>query len=135
MEKPIEKWTRKDFEALPVRDWQEEVGEFDSLVILPTRSMHDSGFRLMDFVAIKKSIPFIRLSGCSDVIHLDGIGGYGHNWREENGGLPVSIVPKGWSIDCLKTSGLLRIFSDDTLKAGTALSSFDLYAIKKNNQV
>ena len=70
--KDINSWTRKDFDALPGRDWDEDIGEFDSLVILPTKRIHDSGFRCMDFVAVRKGVPLIRLSGCSDVIHIDG---------------------------------------------------------------
>jgi hypothetical protein len=124
--KSFEYWSKKELEALPERKWDEEIGEFDSLIILPTRYMHDSGFRCMDFVAVKGKEPFCRLSGCSDVIHIDGIGGYGE-WK---GNLPTVIPPKGWSIDCLKKSGLLRLFSDGKLKAGRALSSFDLYALK-----
>jgi hypothetical protein len=123
--KPVDDWTRKDFESLPVRKWNEDVGEFDNLVILPTRRLHDSGFRCMDFVAVRGSEPLCRLSGCSDVIHIDGIGGFG----EWHGTVPKLIPPKHWSIDCLKKSGLLRIFCNKKLKAGEALSSFELFAL------
>jgi len=124
--KSFEYWSRKEFEVLPERKWDEEIGEFDSMIILPTKHIHDSGFRCMDFVAVKGKEPFCRLSGCSDVIHIDGIGGYGE-WK---GNVPTVTPPKGWSIDCLKKSGLLRLFSDGKLKAGRALSSFELYALK-----
>lgn len=120
-------WTKKELQALPLREWGEDIGEFDSLIILPTEHLHDSGFWCMDFVAVKGAEPFCRLSGRSDVIHIDGIGGYGE--RTQN--VPTIIPPKGWSIDCIKKSKLLRIFSDGKLKAGSALSSFDLYAVKQ----
>lgn len=122
----FEYWTKKELEALPAREWNEDIGEFDSLIILPTKHLHDSGFWCMDFVAVKGNEPFCRLSGCSDVIHIDGIGGYGE-WKQN---VPTVIPPKGWSIDCLKKSKLLRLFSDGKLKAGRALSSFVLYAVK-----
>jgi hypothetical protein len=122
----FEYWTKKELEALPAREWGEDIGEFDSLIILPTKHLHDSGFWCMDFVAVKGNEPFCRLSGCSDVIQIDGIGGYGE-WKQN---VPTVIPPKGWSIDCLKKSKLLRVFSDGKLKAGRALSSFDLYAVK-----
>ena len=130
--KPAERWTRKEFEALPIREWNEDIGEFDTLVILPTRRLHDSGFRCMDFIAIKEGTPICRLSGCSDVIHINGIGGYGFKWLEKYGKCPDKIKPTDWSIDCLKTSGLLRIFTHGKLRAGEALSSFELFSIKKN---
>jgi hypothetical protein len=125
--KNINLWTRKEFEALPCRGWNEDIGEFDSLVVLPKRHIHDSGFRCMDFIAVKDNVPFIRLSGCSDVIHVDGIGGMGYNWVEKYGKCPDLVPPSGWSIDCLKTSGLLRMFTHKKLLAGTALSSFEIY--------
>jgi len=103
--KDINEWTRKEFDALPGREWDQEV-QFDSLVILPTRQIHDSNYRCMDFVAV--------------VIHINGIGGYGKDWFTEY-----------WSIDCLKKSGLLRMFTHGKLTCGPALSSFELYSIKK----
>lgn len=124
----FEYWTKKELEALPERKWDEEIGEFDSLIILPTKHLHDSGFWCMDFVAVRGREPFCKLSGCSDVIHIDGIGGYG-KW-DSRSGVPTLVPPKGWSIDCLKKSKLLRLFSDGKLRAGRALSSFELYAVK-----
>jgi len=122
--------TRKEFDALPERKWGEDIGEFDSLVILPGRAkdMHDSGFRCMDFVAVRQAEPICRLSGCSDVVHINGIGGYGKNWGCKGGGVPKTIEPISWSIDCLAKSGLLQLFCRHKLEAGEALSSFELYA-------
>lgn len=120
-EKSFELWTRKEFEALPYREWNEEI-VCDSLVILPTRRMHDSGFRCMDFVAIRGNKPICRCSGCSDVIHLGGIGG--NNYAFNKQGIPKKTA---WSIDCLKSSGLLRVFCDHKLVLGSALSSFEIF--------
>jgi hypothetical protein len=122
----INKWTKRQLRRLPSRGWNEDIGEFDSLVILPTKRMHDSGFRIMDFVAVKDNKPICKLSGCSDVLHIDGIGGYG-NWNLGKR-IPKSIPPKGWSIDCLERSGLLRLFSDGELTVGAALSSFEIFS-------
>jgi hypothetical protein len=47
--KSVADYTRKEFEQLPIRKWQEEIAEFDSLIILPTKKIHDSGCRCMDF--------------------------------------------------------------------------------------
>lgn len=127
--KALGDYSRKELDSLPERGWNEDIGEFDSLIILPLRGLHESGFRKMDFVAVKDNTPFCRLSGCSDVIHIDGIGGRGE-WRGE-GGIPSSVIPKGWSIDCLKKSGLLRLFCaySCSIKAGLALSSFEVFGV------
>ena len=95
------------------------------MVIIPLDYAHDSGWMCMDFVAVNEDDePVCRLSGCSDVLNLDGIGGYG-NWR--GGEVPRYIETKGWSIDCLPC-GYLRLFSRSTLTAGPALSNFEIYA-------
>ena len=118
--------TKEDFKKVPERGgWSRDIGEFSSLVIIPQDYAHDSGWMCMDFVAVNKDgEPICRLSGCSDVLNLDGIGGFG-NWRL--GKLPNHIEPKGWSIDCLPC-GYLRLFSRSTMTAGPALSSFEIYA-------
>lgn len=131
----IENMTKKEFLALPHRKWDEGV-EFRSLVIIPgsgqKNKLHDSGYRCMDFVAVnEKGEPFCLLSGCSDVIHIDGIGGYGKDWLEKCGGMPRTIPISGWSIDCLAKSGLLRIWPmSSKMTCGGALSSFEIFALK-----
>lgn len=123
----ISEMTRADFNAVPMRDnWQAEI-RCDSLVILPLRTKHDSGYRCMDFVACAKNEPICRLSGCSDVIHFEGIGGYGYRWLQRFGRYPDTIRPSDWNIDCLPKSGLLRIWSRHGLICGVAVSSFELY--------
>lgn len=119
----IHEMKRKDFDALPRRKWDEDIGEFEELIILPLRSLHDSGYRLLDFIAVKGGEPIARLSGCSDVIHINGIGGY----SKFKGEIPRLIEPIGWSIDCLPKSGLLRLFTGESLTAGEALSRFEIY--------
>ncbi len=117
---------KEDFENVPERGgFQRDVGEFHSLVIIPQDYAHDSGWMCMDFVAVdKKGEPICELSGCSDVLNLDGIGGYGDL---RPGMLPHFIEPKGWIVDCLPC-GYLRLFSRSTMTAGAALSSFEIYA-------
>lgn len=125
----IMKMSKKDFLNVPEREsWSGEVSGFDSIVILPTCKMHDSGYRCMDFVAVDdKNEPICRLSGFSDVIHINGIGGYG----ECGAKIPVIFPPIGWKIDCLPC-GLLRLFGKhNSLKAGPALSDFELFCISE----
>ena len=113
--------TKEDFKKVPERGgWSRDIGEFNALVIIPQDYIHDSGWMCMDFVAVSKNgEPICRLSGCSDVLNLDGIGGCGK--------IPSRIEPKGWSIDCLPC-GYLQLSSRSTMTAGPALSSFEIYA-------
>jgi len=128
--------TRKDFEALPHREWNDDIGTFHSMVILPGRikNMHDSGYRTMDFVATKDGKAICRLSGCSDVIHIEGIGGMGKYVMNSNmgNGYWLGDLSHGWSIDCLPKSGLLQLFpGSGSMTVGTALSSFEVFGEPK----
>lgn len=111
--KTIFDMTKEDFNKVPKRDnrWS-DFGEFRSLVIIPMDYEHDSGWMCMDFVAVNdEGEPICRLSGCSDVLTFNVIGGCG----------------KRWSIDCLPC-GYLRLFSQSALTAGPELSIFEIYA-------
>ena len=69
--KAAEQMTRKELEAVPHRKWDDNIGEFVSLIILPTRYKHDSGFACMSFIAVDENDePIGRIGGGSDVIHL-----------------------------------------------------------------
>lgn len=127
-------WTRKEFEALPRADWKNEIGEVDSLIILPTRRKHDSGYRCMEFVTIQNGKPTYIVSGCSDVIHLAGMSGCNCDYRNTNideysNRVINNAVPRiCWRIDSLPVSGLLRLFCDGRIYIGQSLSSFEIFA-------
>ncbi len=135
-EKDINGMTRKEFRGLTRREWDEEI-ICDSIIILPGRTgdLHESGFRCMDFVAVRDNKPVCLLSGCSDVIHVDGISGWGENWLNKYSGIPTLVPPSGWSIDCLSRSGLLRMWpAGKKIKCSAALSSFEMYAVEKEEE-
>ena len=120
-------WYKWQFLSLPYRSsFNSKEDNISSIVIISMKYLHDSGFKCMDFVAIREDKPVCRLSGSADVINLDGIGGLGKDWLCKNSTL---VSPKDWSIDSLPTSGLLRIFFSGYLVAGADLSNFELYAI------
>ena len=130
--KNLTQYTITEFRNLPKRKFGEDVGNFDSLVILPTRRKHDSGYRCMEFVAVKGENPVCRMGGYSDVIHLLGLDGFNCFGGNDNKKLFIRRTENitfnaAFRIDCLPC-GLLRIFaSHNQLKAGMDLSSFELY--------
>ena len=116
--KLVPKWTR-EFKIKGVPLWKYSESH-----------IHDSGYRLIDFVAVEKAIPFCRLGGNADVCHFEGIGAFGLRWKAE-GDLAGARATR-WNFDCLPTSGLLHIWNDDgKLCAGPNLSSFELYVVEK----
>jgi len=121
----IENMTKKEFEALPFRGHFNTPVICDSIVILPTRRKHNSGWGCMDFVACREEKAICRLSGCSDVMGMNcmtGISEVEQLW-----------ALKGWSIDCLFKSKLLHLWSRHSyeIKCGESLSSFDITFMKR----
>lgn len=121
----IKEMTREDFQKVPFRDsWCCKLPPFKSIVIIPTDERHDSGWQCMEFVGVDENMePVVRMSGCSDVINIDGIGGYGQ-WNDE---IPRSRPIQAWSIDCLPKSGYLRLFCNGQIVVGHDLSSFEIF--------
>lgn len=129
--KNLTQYTIKEFRALPKRQFGEDIGNFDSLVILPTRWKHDSGYRCMEFVAVKGETPVCRMGGGSDCLHILGIDGTNvKNPSTNNAWLYRTRNNMSFNaqlrIDCLPC-GLFRIFCKHDLIAGMDLSSFELY--------
>ena len=81
---------------------------FNDIIIVPTNTIHESGFRCMKFVLVRFGKIVGAVSGWSDVIHFNGIGGYGHTSYEKKG--------YGYKIDCLAESRCIRIMTDRELE-------------------
>lgn len=130
----VNEWTRKELEALPYRKKWNETITCGSVVILPLRGLHGSGYRLMDFIAVDRhGVPICKLSGCSDVLHIEDIGGFGYEWSSRYDSVPQTVPATGWSFDCLPKSGLLRLFCDKDIVCEAALSSFSVCSKPKES--
>lgn len=137
--------TKEDFAKLPKLGVDDYEGfdpmkdTFESLVVIPTGELHDSGFGCMEFALLNDiGEPICRVNGIADVICIDGIGGYGvrnifkaHRLID---GTPV-VRPHGWKIDCLPC-GYLRLFCGARLmleRPYWTSSTFEIYA-EENKQ-
>jgi hypothetical protein len=136
-------WTIEQFKALPEPSsfTNEEVGLIEGLIIIPTDKLHESGYRLMEFVTIQDGVPTYRVSGCSDALHLGGIGGYNigrYNCDNMNILIHREKMPRlAWQIDCLPISGLVRLFCGKKMYLGESLSEMGIFVIedKTNGEV
>lgn len=102
--------TKKQFKEM---EYFKPTSPFTDIIIVPTDEIHESGFRCMKFVLWNSIIGEIAgvVGGESDVIHFNGIGGYGKD-------VYANTQPKriAYSIDCLKKSGYLRIMTEHYLE-------------------
>lgn len=108
MEKDIMKMTRKELQEL--ENFKPE-GAFNGVVIVPMQENHDSDYSCMKFILLDHLDIVGVVGGNSDVVHLNGIGGYGKDLKEMD-------KPKrhAWSIDCLPVSKCVRLFCMEPLE-------------------
>lgn len=119
--------TVEDFKAVHIRNADDDLSDVQSVVILPTEEIHDSGFMYMNLVAVNFDFRPICRTVNNDVVCLDGLLGSGKG----NGFLEKVVPVKGWRIDCLPC-GLVRIFSDYRLDIEHAGSpAVSVYSIKE----
>ena len=125
----IMKMTKEDFEKVEYLKDRKGRLEFYSVILFPTGHEHDSGFMSMAFILLDKNEQIIgKVGGGSDVLHLDGIGGFGYHRPFEDRFFD-RVTPKGWSIDMLP-SGYCRVFTNRTLFIADdmILSSAEIYS-------
>jgi hypothetical protein len=117
--------TREEFENL---DYFKPTDEFNGVVIIPTNELHESGFGCMKFALINNSEVVGCVGGGSDVINLNGIGGYGKYNKHFDEALKTNMTKRvDWSIDCL-SNGLIRLFCSHKLDIDEFIcSDFNLY--------
>lgn len=117
--------TKKQFKEMK---YFKPTSPFTDIIVVPTDNIHDSGFRCMKFVlwnAIKGEIVGV-VGGDSDVVHFNGIGGYGKSFNIHKLEKPI-----GYKIDCLRKSGYLRIMTSKYLEIDDFIGSdFTFYVGK-----
>ena len=113
----IEKMTKTEFMNLPNKKLK---GYFNNIIIVPMNELHDSGYRCMKFILCMDRDIVGVVSGWSDVMHFDGIGGYGRNLG--NFYNQARRMPS-YSIDCLPKSRLIRVMTHELLEAESFVGS------------
>ena len=114
--------TREEYEGLDF--FRPADGVFNGIVIIPMDCLHNSGFRCMKFALMHHSKVVGCVGGGSDVVHLNGIGGYG---KRKEFWLRDVVKSVDWAIDCLP-NGLIRLFCSHELEIDNLLlSDFNLY--------
>lgn len=111
----------KDLNEITLKEFQdiENFGQnetFDDIIIVPTDDIHDSGYRCMKFVLVRRGEIVGCVGGGCDVVHPNGIGNTGLHLNLDmyrQGFIPALNM----SIDCLRESGCVRLmFRDNVLK-------------------
>lgn len=111
--KTLCQWSRSELLALPLRKWDDTRPTYDSVLILPTGKMHDSGWGLIAVIGVRKEQPVHICSCCSDDI----------SWN-----YPSTITMR---MDCCLKSGALRMRASnadpsDVFKVSASLSSITI---------
>ena len=104
---------------------------FNGFIIVPTGELHDSGWGCMKFVLTHYGEIVGCVGGYSDVVHLNGIGGYGKDFLQGLASGMTAVVD--WSIDLLPEAGCVRVFCSQelVLDEWAILSDFDVYTKAK----
>jgi len=128
--KTIYEMEAHEFLDLPFIDKPEQA--FDSIIIIPSQELHDSGFNEIICVGVNKNTAVGIVCNFSDIIYIDGITGCGRDWLTQ-----CTKAPVAWSIDCLPKSQLLRLFIGTPgfkISTGRNVSSFEVFSYKESNQ-
>ena len=105
--KSLTEYTKEEFLSMENRSPEEP---FTEIIIVPTDKIHDSGYLCMKFVLCNNGRIVGVVSGWSDVVHVNGIGGYGRDYEYS---LRTGMTKRvAWTIDCLTGSGCIRLLSN-----------------------
>lgn len=120
MIKSLNNYTLKEFQEI------ENFGKdslFDSVIIVPTNEVHDSGFRCMKFILVNEGGIVGAVGGGSDVVHPNGIGNHGKEMSYFDSLSKQTIPYMGLSLDCLRESNCVRIMMSKLCKCDSFIGS------------
>lgn len=110
-------WTIEEFRKLPRNDnWSNKnIGNVMSIIVLPCENFHDSGYRIMDLVLVDENDePKCIVGDCYDFLVFKNMLDY-------------------IKIDCLPTSGLLRLWGKTSMHIGSSLSAINIKFLENHN--
>lgn len=113
----LNKVTRKQLLALPVREWDKRT-TYDSVLIVPQARAHDSGWAMMYIVGVREGVPVeIAATHCDDIEWIVNADKWGsHRLR----------------MDCVRTARCTHVWSNHlTFAVGASLSSVDITALPR----
>lgn len=116
-------------ELRAIDNFRSEERKFTSFVIVPTGEIHDSNFGCFKIILIDDSSREIvgAIGGYCDIIHLNGIGGYGLNFDASLKSGKTSVID--WKIDILPVCNCVRIHCRYPLSYDEFIGSdFQVYA-------
>ena len=129
--KSLFEYTREEF--LAIENFNPKV-PFRDVIIVPADTVHDSGFLCMKFVFVLHGEIVGAASGWSDVLHINGIGGYGKYGKEWHRAFSEQTVKRvSWKIDCLPKSRCIRLMCDFDLEPDSmAVSDYCIFVKKES---
>lgn len=122
----INEISKKEFQELEI---EYDKKGFTSFIICPMEEIHESGYRCMKLILLRGHKIVGTVSGWSDVIHFNGIGGRGKNNVYEK-------FPRqpSYRIDCLRKSGLVRVIADYLLEVDMPILSDFIFYLKEGEE-
>lgn len=114
-----------------------EQEEFSAFAIVPMEELHESGYRVMKFILERDGKIVGAVSGWSDMVHVNGIGGYGAYGDDFMSALKSQMTPRvAIRLDCLPTSGCIRFFCDrdSIMKAEDFIGSDFIFYFRKREK-
>ena len=111
----INEMSRKQFESLPYFNYNDNNMDVDSIVLIPTRQHDSSGYNIYEVVA------------------CNGRKAFGKCYGYDTFSIYISAMVERVGIDCLRGSGLMRIFLPDGYKIDPSYHRID--SEKKRNKM